>query len=104
MAEFKVVAHVDHIPFEEGIMVEIDGIQIAVFHTEDGFYATANTCPHAGGSLSEGFLSETIIACPLHSAHFDVTTGELVSVFPATVDVTCYRTKVEDDHVWVEIP
>ncbi|MFN8459208.1 MAG: nitrite reductase small subunit NirD [Anaerolineae bacterium] len=104
MAGFKPVAHVDQIPFEEGIMVELDGQQIAVFHTEHGFYATANACPHAGGSLSEGFLSETVIACPWHSAHFDVTTGKLVSMFPATVDVTCYQTKVEDDHVWVKIP
>lgn len=104
MAEFKPVAHVDHIPFEEGVMVELNGKQIAVFHTEYGFYATDNVCPHAGGSLSEGFLSETIIACPRHSAHFDVTTGKLVSVFPATVDVACYQTKVEDDYIWVEVP
>ena len=70
MGEFKLAGHVDHIPFEEAIMVEIDGLEIAVYHTEFGFYATANRCPHAEGSLSEGFLSETIIACPLHSAHF----------------------------------
>jgi 3-phenylpropionate/trans-cinnamate dioxygenase ferredoxin subunit len=103
MAEFHPVARVDGIPFEEAIMVEINGQQIAVFHTEYGFYATANTCPHAGGSLSEGFLSETIIACPRHSAHFDVATGKLVSVFPATVDITCYRIKIEDDYIWVEV-
>jgi nitrite reductase/ring-hydroxylating ferredoxin subunit len=104
MAEFKFETHVDNVPFEEGLMVKIEGKEIAIFHTEFGFYVTDNTCPHAGGSLSEGFLSETIIACPLHSAHFDVSTGELTSMFPATTDVTCYRTKVEDDHVWVEMP
>lgn len=104
MAEFKSVAHVDDIPFEEGIMVEINGKQIAVFNTEYGFFAIDNTCPHAGGPLSEGFISETIVACPRHSAYFDLTTGKVVSVFPATVDVACYSTKIEDDHVWVEVP
>jgi nitrite reductase/ring-hydroxylating ferredoxin subunit len=54
--------------------------------------------------LSEGFISATIVACPRHSAYFDLTTGKVVSVFPATVDVACYQTKIEDDHVWVEVP
>src|SRR5258708_2439962 len=44
---------------------EIAGHRIAVFHTEDGFLAIDDTCPHDGGPLSEGVVNEGCVACPL---------------------------------------
>ncbi len=39
-------------------------------------YVLDDRCPHAGASLSAGFLSQGHLACPLHAWEFDLKTGE----------------------------
>lgn len=43
-------------------------------------YACAAKCPHAGGTISEGFINEAdIITCPLHRYKFSLQNGRNVS-------------------------
>ena len=38
---------------------------ICLSHSQDGFFAVQNVCPHAGASLHEGFINEyNEIVCP----------------------------------------
>lgn len=39
------------------------------------FYATQNWCPHHFGSLADGAVGYTEVACPLHGLRFDLRTG-----------------------------
>jgi nitrite reductase/ring-hydroxylating ferredoxin subunit len=54
---------------------EIEGRKVALYHLEEGFYATDNACPHRGGPLAEGDLIGREIVCPWHLWSFDVETG-----------------------------
>jgi nitrite reductase/ring-hydroxylating ferredoxin subunit len=63
--------------FAEGgvIGVTCGGERLALYKLPDGYFATSDTCPHQGGSLSEGCVVENCIECPLHFALFDIRTG-----------------------------
>ncbi len=75
---------------------------VAVFHTEDGFYATDDTCTHAEYSLAAGWLEDGQVECELHFAKFDVRTGKAVTA-PATDDLATYPVIVVDGVVYVDL-
>ena len=84
-------------------VVEYDGIGIAVFRLDDGYYASDDECSHDEASLAEGEIVENCqIECPMHGARFDIKTGKNLS-FPAVVPVQAYPTKVENGVVYVEV-
>lgn len=74
---------------------------IAVYHLASRLYAVADTCPHAGASLSEGELDGEVITCPRHGSQFRVTDGERMRG-PADERLPCFRTVVEAGDVFVE--
>lgn len=57
--------------------VTIDGQDILIVHTEEGYFAVENTCPHMGGSLYEGVLNDHFITCPRHGTTFDIKDGKV---------------------------
>jgi nitrite reductase/ring-hydroxylating ferredoxin subunit len=83
--------------------VEHDGIRIAVFKLNDGFYAINDECSHDEASLSEGeIIKDCIIECPLHGAQFDIKTGKNLA-FPAVTPVDAYPVKIEDGEIYVQV-
>ena len=79
----------------------VDGKTIAVYHTEDGFFATDNVCPHRGGPLAEGDLIGNEINCPWHLWGFDIRTG-LCAGNPE-IRVTAHEVRVEGERVMVKL-
>lgn len=102
MCGFRRVASVDDIPPGKGIVVQVDGKEIAVFSVNGLFYAIDNTCSHRGGPLGEGSLHGTTVNCPWHGAQFDVSNGQVFGP-PASAGVTSYSTKVEEGSVCVSL-
>ena len=49
---------------------------VALFHTENGFFALDGLCPHQSGPLGRGQLSGDTVTCPWHGWQFDVATGQ----------------------------
>lgn len=77
-------------------VVEIDGVEIGVFHVKGQFSAYGNVCPHMGGPVCQGKIlprveedmaadrkslgfvfskTQTNIVCPWHGYEFDIRTG-----------------------------
>lgn len=79
----------------------VDGRTIAVYHTQSGFFATDNTCPHRGGPLAEGDLIGEEITCPWHLWGFDVATG--LCAGNREISVATHETRVEGDRVMVRL-
>jgi nitrite reductase/ring-hydroxylating ferredoxin subunit len=61
----------------EGTYVLVDGTDLAIFNVDGEYFVTANTCPHQGAPLGDGWLHGKVVSCPLHAWEFDVTTGEM---------------------------
>lgn len=97
---YPVGALEDFLP-QIGRVVEVAGLQIAVFRTSDGrIFAALNQNPHPkGGPLAEGIVSGHYLYDPLYDWKIDLTTG-LVQA-PDTGQVTMFPVKVEDEQVYI---
>ena len=51
-------------------------VPVAVFNADGELFAIDDTCTHQDASLSEGWLEDCMIECPLHAASFDLRTGK----------------------------
>src|SRR6266496_1009023 len=102
MARLVKVADTNHLLPGKATAVEIEGNRIAVFNVDGTFFAIDDTCPHAGGPLSEGQVDGKKVVCPWHDAAFDLKTGDVLSP-PAFEGVKSYRVVVEGDDVKVEV-
>jgi nitrite reductase/ring-hydroxylating ferredoxin subunit len=84
------------------IGVDIEGEAIALYNVEGRLYATDNICSHAFALLSDGYLGDGTIECPLHAARFDVKTGKALCA-PATKDLRIYATRIEGDDILIDL-
>ncbi|WP_181795182.1 non-heme iron oxygenase ferredoxin subunit [Streptomyces sp. WELS2] len=73
---------------------------IAVFKDEGQYHALDDTCPHANASLSEGWVEDGEVECPLHGGRFCLRTGEATAM-PATGTARTYPVEVRDGRVWL---
>jgi 3-phenylpropionate/trans-cinnamate dioxygenase ferredoxin subunit len=56
-------------------VLEVDGVQAAVFNLDGDIHAIEDVCTHDGGELTGGKLDGAEIECPRHGARFDIRTG-----------------------------
>ena len=83
------------------VTTEIDGVEIAVVHTDDDqFYAVRDECSHAAVALSEGEVDGCTLECWLHGSRFDLRTGE-PSGLPATEPVATFPVEIRDGDIYV---
>lgn len=82
--------------------VVLDGVPIAVVHTDGEWFAVSDICSHADVSLSEGDIDGCTLECWLHGSRFDLRTGR-PSGPPATTPVPVYPVSVEGDTVFVTV-
>ena len=60
--------------------IEVNGKKICLTNHNDAIHACTAKCPHAGGTLAEGYLDVSgNIVCPLHRYKFDMQTGRNIS-------------------------
>jgi len=93
----------DRIAAEDVAPFEYAGRSYALFRTSDDcYFATDGLCTHEQVELAQGFVSGTIIECPMHNGRFDFTTGEAKGA-PACVNLATYPVKVERGRVLVKV-
>jgi nitrite reductase/ring-hydroxylating ferredoxin subunit len=87
----------------EMIPLEAAGKSIALYRTEDdAWHATDNICSHAYALLTDGWLEEHEVECPLHAGRFDVRTG-MATCAPASEAIAVYPVRVDGQDVLVQI-
>ncbi|MEO3886678.1 Rieske 2Fe-2S domain-containing protein [Nonomuraea sp. B5E05] len=85
------------LPRGAAVCADIDGERVAVFHTEHGYRALAQSCPHMGGPLSEGEVTGGAVICPLHRWRYDLSTGTRLDRPGQPVETYC----IEVRHGWL---
>ncbi len=91
---------------EEGqvIGVRVGKHDVAVYHLPGGeFRATDNICTHEFAQMSDGWLEDGEIECPLQAAKFDVRTGKALCA-PAEKALPVYELRIEGEDVLVKLP
>ncbi|WP_306396033.1 non-heme iron oxygenase ferredoxin subunit [Telluria beijingensis] len=96
------IAKVADVPLETGTLrVAHGGEAVCLYLLGGDVRATQDKCPHGNASLSEGYIVDEMIECPLHQGLFDIATGEVRSP-PCTVNLATYPVKVEDGVIYLE--
>lgn len=103
MSESVNLGPADKLPAGEAMQVSAKqsgyAADIAVVHTEDGgFFALDDECSHEAVSLSEGFVEEETLECPMHASAFCLKTG-VPETPPAMTPVKTHLVTVEDGHL-----
>jgi nitrite reductase/ring-hydroxylating ferredoxin subunit len=104
-------------------VIDIDGVEIGVFHVDRAFYAWRNDCPHQGGPVCQGRLMKRVeerldkdrrslgihyvddalnIVCPWHGYEFDVRTGRHAGL-PSMRLAGC-QVRLRDGEFYVVVP
>ena len=102
MAKSHLVAKTTEIPEDEAKRIVIGDQQIAIFNLNGAFYATDDVCTHAYASLSEGYVEDGCVECPLHAGLFDIKTGEARGM-PAVENIKTFPVRVDGEDIYVEV-
>ncbi len=79
-----------------------NGERLALCRVEGRIYATQDRCSHAQASLSDGWLEDYELFCPVHDGRFDVRDGRPLC-FPATEPIRTYAVEVCDGTIWLDL-
>ena len=79
-----------------------NGKEVCVARVGNEVFAIEDNCSHQDAALSEGEQNGYKIECWLHSAEFDLRTGEALTP-PASQAVKTYPVLVDGNNVVVEI-
>src|ERR1700712_2956220 len=83
------------VPEGRGATVELKGgAEVALFHSQDKFYAIENFCPHKGVPLADSKIHGRQVECELHGWRFDLATG--VCVKKGNCSIEAYEVEIED--------
>lgn len=97
------VCRLDDIADGSALLVTAKGRKIALARIGSELFALQDSCPHKGGTLSEGRVhsGRCELICPLHFFRFDVRTGASVTN-PELVAPT-FPVTISDGDVYVDI-
>jgi 3-phenylpropionate/trans-cinnamate dioxygenase ferredoxin component len=100
MSDWTPVCPFAELPAGSHRVVDVDGVQVAVFNLDGELHAIEDVCTHDGGILTGGPIEGDCIVCPRHGAKFSIRTGEALSA-PAYEPTAKLPVRVEDGMVEV---
>lgn len=102
MNNWKELCQLDDIPpLGSRVVCSAHG-DIAVFRTAtDEVFALHDKCPHKGGPLSQGIVTDKVVTCPLHSWKIQFENGEALA--PDSGCARKFAVKLEGSTVWIAV-
>lgn len=96
------VGREDLVPEGEVVSVIAGGKPIALFLHEGAHYAVYDLCTHGEAQLSEGWVEDGCIECPLHQGKFCIKTGEALTA-PVSEPVATFETRVSNGRIEIAV-
>jgi nitrite reductase (NADH) small subunit len=110
-----VIGKLTEFPDDTRRVVEIDGVEVAVFNVGGAFHAMRNACPHKGAPLCThaptGMMLESapdvyewgregeVVRCPWHGFEFNLSDGRSVIAPQLKLRARVYKVDVEGEEV-----
>lgn len=99
---FTAAAAVADVPPGTKKLVEVNGVNVLLCHSEGRVFAVENLCSHAEEPLDCGRMRAGWIACPVHGARFDLATGEAMNP-PATQPIQTFAVRITGETIEVAV-
>ncbi len=84
------------------LAIEVEGERVALFVLDGEIYAIGNVCTHQFALLTDGYVEDGCVECPLHQGLFDIRTGKAMGP-PVTEDLRTFAVKLEGGAVFVDL-
>ncbi len=85
----------------ENIVIDVDGVDVAIYRLDGQLYAIEDVCSHDGAEIASGELEGDEIICPRHGARFCIKTGE-VKCAPAYENIDTFPVQIKDGRIKVK--
>jgi nitrite reductase/ring-hydroxylating ferredoxin subunit len=102
-SEWRALATLEEVSPGQMIAREFGSVQVALYNVGGDIFATDNVCTHAYALLTDGWLDDDVVECPLHGGQFNVCTGKATCT-PAEVDLRTYSVRVVKEQIEVLLP
>jgi 3-phenylpropionate/trans-cinnamate dioxygenase ferredoxin subunit len=99
---FVNVAKVDKLTRGTAKLIRVEGLSIALFNADGAFYALQDPCPFDGASLSDGWVTGSIVECRGDRARFFLPTGECLRHLKGK-NIRSFRVSADKEHVFVDL-
>jgi len=99
---YRFAANMADLLEDEPFPVKLGDEQIALYLLDGEVHALHDVCTHQFALLSDGYMEDGCIECPLHQGRFDVRTGAALCA-PVTTAVRVYEVRVDDGAVMVKL-
>jgi 3-phenylpropionate/trans-cinnamate dioxygenase ferredoxin subunit len=87
---------------DEAIGVVVHERPVALVRSGGELHALHNVCTHQFALLSDGYVEDGCIECPLHQGRFDLKTGAPQGA-PVSEPIKVHAVKVENGQILVEL-
>lgn len=99
MAEWVNLGPLDEDRPDRGVVREAVGVRLAIFRAGAEVVALLDRCPHAGGSLGQGWVEDGEAVCPLHRWRFRLRDGRCTTI--RGEGVHRFPAEVRDGELWI---
>ena len=96
------IANKNEIREGNGKEVHINGQRIALFLSNNKYYAIEALCRHQDGSLAPGKIEGEVVECPLHFWHYNIRTGELLDYLDG-VKLNTFDVEVRKNEIYLDV-
>ena len=96
------IANKNEIREGNGKEVLINGQRIALFLSNNKYYAIEALCRHQDGSLAPGKIEGEVVECPLHFWHYNIRTGELLDYMDG-VKLNTFDVEVRKNEIYLNV-
>jgi nitrite reductase/ring-hydroxylating ferredoxin subunit len=103
MASFRAVCRFDELVDQCGRLFVVDDQPLCLIRSGDSVFAIDDRCPHAGASLSRGYLEGDVLRCRIHHWGFRVSDGVCVDQNQPSCNARCFSTRVVNGIVEVAL-
>jgi 3-phenylpropionate/trans-cinnamate dioxygenase ferredoxin component len=93
----------DDIEDEDVFRFDHAGEVIAIYRLGNAALATDGYCTHEKALLTDGFVIDGVIECPLHQGRFDARSGKAIGG-PVCVDLKTCPVRIDGGRVLVGLP
>jgi 3-phenylpropionate/trans-cinnamate dioxygenase ferredoxin subunit len=87
---------------DEALGVTVGNRQIALCRSGGRLFALDNVCTHQYALLSDGYIEDGCIECPLHQGRFELASGKPLSP-PVTEPVRTHPVRAENGKIYVDL-
>lgn len=99
-SEFVFACSKQDVPVNGAKNVNLGGVELAIFHTPNGYVARSGVCKHNAFKLELCDVSGDIVSCPRHGWRYRISDGK--GVKPTWTQLETYALEVRGQEIWVQ--